>query len=126
MVPNAGLAQASSVLLIACLVTIRLDLNKFYLLSTSPYSIPILPMAAALIADLHAELIRNLSEYADFHFQGLSQASRSKHLPLTPQLRRQLAQLDIAHNICRHITHSGHHTGMFRPETGVPAWSAVK
>lgn len=61
-------------------------------------------MAAGLISDLHAYLLRELSAKAQVHFQGLSQASRSKALSLTTAQKRTLQHLDVAHNFCRHIT----------------------
>eukprot|EP00973_Karenia_brevis_P066777 9283802-Karenia_brevis.AAC.1 len=60
--------------------------------------------AATIIAQLHAQLLRMLSQTAGVPFQGLSQAARFKPLGLSSSLRRKLNQLDDAHNVCRHIT----------------------
>lgn len=61
-------------------------------------------MAEKLISELHSNLVRMLSDHCNHHFQGLSQASRCRLLPLTTQQRRRLAQIDTAYNITRHIT----------------------
>ena len=61
-------------------------------------------MAAPLLASTHAELLRLLATNTGMHFQGLSQAARCQHLGLTTRLRRHLTNLDVAHNLARHIT----------------------
>jgi len=58
--------------------------------------------AALLIAEVHGWLLRELS-LASGHYMGLSQAARGhRHLPAA--MKRKLNHLDIAHNLCRHIT----------------------
>ena len=52
--------------------------------------------AAILLARTHATLVRQLSEVAGHHFEGLQAAARYKSLNLTNRQRRQLCHLDIA------------------------------
>ena len=60
--------------------------------------------AAILLARTHATLVRQLSEVAGHHFEGLQAAARYKSLNLTNRQRRQLCHLDIAFNWSRHVT----------------------
>ena len=59
--------------------------------------------AAALLACTKATLVRQLSEIAGHHFEGLQAAARFKSLKLTNRHRRQLCHLDIAFNWSRHV-----------------------
>merc|ERR1712115_695633 len=61
-------------------------------------------MAAELIAATHAEILRLLANTTGIHFQGLGQAARTKSLCLPAKVRRHLTNLDVAHNLVRHIT----------------------
>ena len=61
-------------------------------------------MAAELISATHAEILRLLASNTGIHFQGLSQAARTKQLGLSTRTRRHLTTLDVAHNLVRHIT----------------------
>ena len=57
----------------------------------------------ALIDEAHGVLLRDLSEIAGRHFQGLAQASRGfKHM--SPRLRKKLHHFDITYNYTRHVT----------------------
>ena len=60
--------------------------------------------AAALLARTHATLVRQLSEIAGHHFEGLQAAARYTSLKLTNRDRRQLCHLDIAFNWSLHVT----------------------
>ena len=60
--------------------------------------------AAALLADTHARLLRLLSAHTGQHFSGLAVAARRTPGILPNQVVRRLQQLDIAHNIVRHVT----------------------
>ena len=60
--------------------------------------------AATLLPRTHATLVRQLSEIAGHHFEGLQAAARYKSLNLTNRHRRQLCHLDIAFNWSRHVT----------------------
>ena len=60
--------------------------------------------AAILLARTHATLVRQLSEVAGHHFEGLQAAARYKSLNLTNRQRRQLCHLDVAFNWSRHVT----------------------
>ena len=60
--------------------------------------------AAILLARTHATLVRQLSEVAGHHFEGLHAAARYKSLNLTNRQRRQLCHLDIAFKWSRHVT----------------------
>ena len=60
--------------------------------------------AAILLARTHATLVRQLSEVAGHHFEGLQAAARYKSLNLTNRQRRQLCHLDIAFKWSRHVT----------------------
>merc|ERR1712032_233909 len=59
--------------------------------------------AAALVSELHGELLRALSQHAGRHFEGLAQASRS-FPTLSPRLRRRLRNLDTTFAYIRHVT----------------------
>ena len=61
-------------------------------------------MAAELIAATHSEILRLLANTTGIHFQGLGQAARTKSLCLPAKVRRHLTNLDVAHNLVRHIT----------------------
>ena len=60
--------------------------------------------AAVLLARTHATLVRQPSEIAGHHFEGLQAAARYKSLKLTQRHRRQLCHLDVAFNWSRHVT----------------------
>merc|ERR1712232_1472866 len=69
-----------------------------------PHLAPPAPMAAAaLVTELHGELLRALSQHAGRHFEGLAQASRS-FPTLSPRLRRRLRNLDTTFSYIRHVT----------------------
>eukprot|EP00929_Paragymnodinium_shiwhaense_P041460 TRINITY_DN21528_c0_g1_i1.p1 TRINITY_DN21528_c0_g1~~TRINITY_DN21528_c0_g1_i1.p1 ORF type:complete len:265 (+),score=24.56 TRINITY_DN21528_c0_g1_i1:82-876(+) len=56
-----------------------------------------------LLAECHGAALRILSEYKNIHFQGLQVASR-RCQELPRPLRKRLMQMEIAHNIVRHVT----------------------
>ena len=62
--------------------------------------------AAALVASLHARLLRGIADEYGIHFQGLRAAAG--HLRragiVTPRMAKRLTNVDIAFNIGRHIT----------------------
>ena len=59
---------------------------------------------ATLLARTHATLVRQLSEIAGHHFEGLQAAGRYKSLNLSNRHRKELCHLDIAFNWSRHVT----------------------
>ena len=63
-------------------------------------------MAAAYctLGTLHSDLLQVMASQTGQHFQGLSQASRTKKLNLTNRQKKMLSQVDIAWNIIRHIS----------------------
>eukprot|EP00929_Paragymnodinium_shiwhaense_P041467 TRINITY_DN21528_c0_g2_i5.p2 TRINITY_DN21528_c0_g2~~TRINITY_DN21528_c0_g2_i5.p2 ORF type:complete len:116 (+),score=13.58 TRINITY_DN21528_c0_g2_i5:88-435(+) len=56
-----------------------------------------------LLAECRGTALRILSEYKNIHFQGLQVASR-RCQELPRPLRKRLMQMEIAHNIVRHVT----------------------
>ena len=60
--------------------------------------------AALLLAGAHARILRALSSRANFHFQGLQQAVRHFRGALPPLVAKRLLNLEVAHNVCRHVT----------------------
>mmetsp|Transcript_39737 Transcript_39737/g.114672 ORF Transcript_39737/g.114672 Transcript_39737/m.114672 type:complete len:106 (-) Transcript_39737:302-619(-) len=64
-------------------------------------------MAAALVSDLHGQLLRAISRAADHHFQGLSQASRMRcdnQYVFDSGCRRKLQEIDHAFHVNEHNT----------------------
>ncbi len=59
-------------------------------------------MASTLIAELHGDALRLLSDFAGTHFEGLSSAAR--RLRLSSRSARRCRELDAAFGLSRHIT----------------------
>uniref|UniRef100_A0A7S2LNF6 Uncharacterized protein n=1 Tax=Zooxanthella nutricula TaxID=1333877 RepID=A0A7S2LNF6_9DINO len=64
------------------------------------------PSAAALVAELHGQVLRLLSDRLGIHCQGLAQAARRARAcgMLSNQAAQRVTRLDVAHNVVRHVT----------------------
>ena len=67
------------------------------------------PLPHMIISEMHGELLRRLSAYAQCHFSGLQQVARHfrTRKQLSNSLSRKVGNVDIVFNYMRHITTIG-------------------